>query len=148
MEHSRGRIISVADDLSHATVEVNTAVFCSRCASGKGCGAGIFGSDRGPRRLDAPVVGHLELREGDEVQIELAPQSVLNAALIVYGIPLAATVLATGIAYVARLTDAEAVLAVIAGITVSVFISRRRLRRSNCLRQFTPAITGRLGRVE
>lgn len=148
MEQSRGRIISVADDLSHATVEVNTAVFCSRCASGKGCGAGIFGSDRGPRRLDAPVIGPLELREGDEVQIELAPQSVLRAALLVYGIPLAVMVLVTAIAYLAQLTDAEAVLALIAGITVSVIVSRRRLRRSNCLRQFTPAITGRLGRAE
>jgi len=148
MEQSRGRIISVADDLSHATVEVNTAVFCSRCASGKGCGAGVFGSDRGPRRLDAPVVGHLELREGDEVQIELAPHSVLHAALVVYGIPLAVMVLVTGIAYLARLTDVEAVLAVVTGIAVSVIISRQRLRRANCLRQFTPAITGRLGRVE
>lgn len=80
--------------------------------------------------------------------IELAPQSVLHAALIVYGIPLAATVLVTGIAYLARLTDIEAVLAVIAGIAASVFISRQRLRRSNCLRQFTPAITGRVGRKE
>jgi sigma-E factor negative regulatory protein RseC len=148
MEQSRGRIISVADDRSRATVEVDTAVFCSRCASGKGCGAGIFGSDRGPRRLDAPVVGHLELREGDEVQIELAPQSVLHAALLVYGIPLAVTVAMAGIAYVARLSDAEAVLAVIAGIAVGGFISRWRLRRSNCLRQFTPAITGRLGGAE
>jgi sigma-E factor negative regulatory protein RseC len=148
MEQSRGRIISVADDLSHATVEVNTAVFCSRCASGKGCGAGIFGSDRGPRRLDAPVIGPLELREGDEVQIELAPQSVLRAALLVYGIPLAVMVLVTAIAYLSQLTDAEAVLALIAGITVSVIVSRQRLRRSNCLRQFTPAITGRLGRAE
>jgi positive regulator of sigma E activity len=93
-------------------------------------------------------VGHLELREGDEVQLELAPQSVLHAALLVYGIPLAVTVVMAGIAYFARLSDAEAVLAVIAGITVSAFISRQRLRRSNCLRQFTPAITGRLGGVE
>lgn len=148
MEQSRGRIISVADDLSHATVEVDTAVFCSRCASGKGCGAGIFGSDRGPRRLDALVVGQLELHEGDEVQLELAPQSVLRAALIVYGIPLAATVLVTGIAYLAGLTDMEAVLAVSAVVAVSVIIGRQRLRRSSCLRQYTPAVTGRLGRVE
>ena len=82
MEQSRGRIISVADDLSHATVEVNTAVFCSRCASGKGCGAGIFGSDRGPRRLDAPVVGHLELREGDEVQLELIAVLLLSYGVV------------------------------------------------------------------
>lgn len=148
MEQSRGRIISVADDHSSAVVEVNTAVSCARCASGKGCGAGIFGSNSGPRRLEAPVVGRLELREGDEVQIELAPRSVLRAALIVYGSPLAAALIASGVAYFANLSDGESVLAVIAGIALGAFISRRRLRRTECLQQFTPAITGRLAGLE
>lgn len=148
MEQSRGRIISVADDLSHATVEVDTAVFCSRCASGKGCGAGIFGSDRGPRRLEALVVGQLDLREGDEVQLELAPQSVLQAAFIVYGIPLAAIVFVTAIAYLAGLTDVQAIVAVSAALGVGVLIGRQRLRRSSCLREYTPAVTRRLGRLE
>jgi len=148
MEQSRGRIISVANDHSSAVVEVDTAVSCARCASGKGCGAGIFGSDSGPRRLEAPVVGQLELREGDEVQIELAPRSVLQAALIVYGAPLAAALLASGIAFLANLSDGEAVLAVTAGIGLGAFASRQRLRRSECLRQFTPAIVGRVAGVE
>lgn len=148
MEQSRGRIISVANDSSRATVEVDTAVFCSRCASGKGCGAGIFGSDRGPSRFVAPVVGNLELREGDEVQIELAAQNVLHAALIIYGIPLATALVASGAAWLAGLSEGKAVLAVIGGLALGALIARRRLRHASCLRQFTPAIVGHLAGVE
>lgn len=148
MEQSRGRIIAVANDCSRATVEADFALFCSRCASGKGCGAGVFGGDSGPRRFEAPVIGRLELRKGDEVQIELAPRSVLRAAYIVYGLPLAVALTASGAAWLAGLSDGEAVLAAIGGIALGAYLGRRRLQRSDCLRQFTPAIVGRLGEVQ
>lgn len=143
MEHSRGRIISVARDHLSATVEVDTAVFCARCASGKGCGAGIFGSDNRPRRFVAPVIGGSTLQEGDEVRLELAPESLLHAALTVYGIPLVTALAATGVAYFAGLSEGGAVLAALAGIAVGAMLSRRRLQKSNCLRRFTPVITTR-----
>ncbi len=142
MELSRGRIISVAQDHLSATVEVDAAVVCSRCASGRGCGAGVFGSDARARRFDAPVVGNIRLHEGDEVRIELAPKSVLNAALIVYGIPLVTALAATGVAFFTGLPDSWAVLAAIAGLAAGVLLGHRWLQRSSCLRQFTPAITG------
>ena len=143
MEQSRGRIISIKQNPLRATVEVDTAVFCSRCASGKGCGAGIFGSDRGPRRIEASVTGHPELREGDEVQLELAPQSILRAACVVYGVPLATAVVVAGMAWLAGVAEGTAVVAVIAGIVTGAFASRLWLRRDACLQQFTPVITGR-----
>ena len=148
MEKTRGRILSILPDGSSATVEVDTATFCERCASGKGCGAGIFGSDRGPRRFEAPIVDRAELKAGDEVQIELAPQSVLRAAWIIYGVPLAGALVAAGIAYVAGMTDGESLLAIIAGLVLGGYIGRRGLRGSDCLRQFTPIITRRLTGAE
>ncbi len=144
MELTRGRIISVAQDHLTATVEVDTAVFCARCASGKGCGAGVFGSDDRPRQFAAPVLGNIRLHEGDVVRIELAPQSVLHAALIVYGIPLVTALAATGVAFFTGLPDSRAVLAAIAGLAAGVLIGRRWLQRANCLRRFTPAITGHI----
>lgn len=144
MDKTIGRILAIQPDQSSATVEVESANFCARCSTGKGCGAGIFGSDRGPRQFDAPIVGPLNLREGDKVRIELAPQSVLQAALVVYGVPLAMALIGSGIAYLLGASDAESVVAVLAAIGIGVFISRRRLQRSNCLRQFTPTITQRL----
>lgn len=148
MEQSRGRIISIADDLSRATVEVNSASICARCASGKGCGAGILGNDGGPRRIEAPLIGHFDPHVGDEVRLELAPQSVLRAALVVYGAPLAGVLIAAGVAHLLGFSDARTGLAVALGVMFGAFISRRRLQRSHCLRQFTPAITGRLAGAE
>ena len=148
MDKTRGRIVSIQPDGTRATVEVETADFCARCSAGKGCGAGLFGNDRGPRQFDAAIVGHLDLRAGDDVRIELAPQSVLQAALIVYGLPLAMALLMSGVAYAAGMADAEAVLAVLVGIGAGAYMGRRRLQRSNCLRQFTPAITQRLAGAE
>ncbi|MDH3620747.1 MAG: SoxR reducing system RseC family protein [Gammaproteobacteria bacterium] len=148
MEHTRGRILSIQPDPAIAIVEVDTVSFCARCAAGKGCGAGLFGSDRGPRHFEAPIVGLMDLREGDEVRIELAPRNVLHAALVVYGLPLTGLLLMVGIAYLFGWSDWIAVLAAGTGIVLGAFIGRRHLARSNCLRQFTPLITQRLSGAE
>ena len=148
MEKTRGRILSILPDGSSATVEVDTATFCERCASGKGCGAGVFGSGRGPRRFDAPIVNGAEFKAGDEVQVELAPESVLRAAWIIYGTPLAGALAAAGIAYMVEMTDGRSLLAILVGLLLGGYIGRQRLRRSECLRQFTPVITQRLARAE
>lgn len=148
MEKTRGRILSILPDGSRATVEVETATFCERCASGKGCGAGIFGSDRGPRRFEATISGRSEYEAGDEVQLELASESVLGAAWTLYGAPLAGALVAAGIAYVAEMTDSRSLLAIVVGLVLGGYIGRRRLHRNECLRNFTPVITQRLAKIE
>ena len=82
------------------------------------------------------------------MQIELAPQNVLRAACIVYGVPLATAVVVAGIAWMAGVSEGTAVVAVIAGIVTGAFASRLWLRRDACLQQFTPVITGRLAEPE
>lgn len=148
MEKTRGRILSVQPDGASATVEVETVDFCARCAKGKGCGAGLFGNSRGPRQFEAPVLGPMKLQAGDEVLIELAPDSVLRAASIVYGAPLVGMLIAGGISYLAHMTDGQSALVLAGGIIGGACISHWRLRRRNCLRQFTPTITQRLATAE
>lgn len=144
MQTTRGKILSVRPDRAAATVAVNSVDFCARCAAGKGCGAGLFGSSRKTRHFDAPIIGHMDLREGDEVQIELAPQNVLRAALEVYGPPLSGALIMAGIAYLAGWPDWQAAVAAALGVILGAAVSRMRLRRARCLRQFTPVITRRL----
>ena len=139
MEQSRGRILSIHPDSASATVEVAAGSVCARCAQGKGCGAGVFGSDQGARRFDAPIVGNMVLHVGDEVQIELAPQSVLQAAALVYGVPLVVALVASGFALWMGASDGVSVLMVLAGIGGGVLVSRRQLQGAQCLRRFTPA---------
>ena len=143
MEQARGRITAIHED--HATVEVDTASFCSRCSTGKGCGAGLLGADRGPRHVDVSLPRDTRFGEGDEVTLELAPQSLLQAARIVYGMPLAAIAVVGVLAMLLGWSDGHTVLTMLGAVAVAIGIGRKRLQRTNCLKQFTPMIVQRGG---
>lgn len=145
MEQARGRITAIHSD--SVTVEVDTKSFCSRCSTGKGCGAGVFGADRGPRHVDVPLPDNARYREGDEVTLVLAPQSLLQAALIVYGVPLLVAVVVSLLAMLFGWSDLESVAVMLGAVVIGVTAGRRRLRRTNCLKQFTPVIDGQAGTV-
>lgn len=142
MDSPSGRILAIRHDSSprRAEVEVTSAQRCARCASGKGCGAGLVGKDGRLRRVDATIPAGCEVTVGDEVRIELAPDSVLAAALVVYGLPLAGAVVGAGAAHLASFGDAGAALAASTGLAVGAFLGRAHLRRVRCLNRFTPTI--------
>jgi len=146
MENPRGRVINLTPSkpAPHALVEVDASISCARCREGKGCGAGLLGASQGSRRVEALIGAGLEVREGDEVRIQLAPSNLLEASLMVYGVPLAGAVLGAAIAYLAGLGDLYAALAALGGIAGGLGVARYRLRAAQCLRQFTPTIVERL----
>lgn len=146
MDNPRGRVIAVAgfEPAPYALVEVDASVSCARCAEGRGCGAGLLGRTSGSRRVDALIASGLMVREGDEVRIELAPSNLLQASMIVYGLPLAGGVLGAGLAYLVGLAELYAAMAALGGIFVGLMAARLRLRRASCLRQFTPTVVERL----
>jgi len=146
MESPQGRIISIHQDATppYAVVEVDASAACARCASGKGCGAGIPGGDDRQRSIDALIAQGLEVREGDRVSVELAPDNLLRAALIVYGLPLTGAVVASAAAYWLGASDPGAAAMALAGAGMGVLVGRLRLRRARCLRDFTPTVTERI----
>lgn len=146
METPQGRILSVQSDAipPSALVEVTASVSCARCAAGKGCGAGILGGDEKPRQVDALIARGLNLREGDRVQIALAPNNLLRASAIVYGLPLMGAVAGAAGAWWAGLGDLGAAFSALAGVGVGILAGRRRLQRTGCLQMFTPTVTARL----
>ncbi len=146
MEKARGRITAIHD--AHLTVEVDTASFCSRCTTGKGCGAGLLGADRGPRHVNLPLPRDACFVKGDEVTLELAPQSLLHAALIVYGIPLLVMAGVSVLAVLLGWSDLVSAAVMLGAGVIGVAVGRRRLQRSNCLKQFTPVINGRAGVIQ
>lgn len=141
MDHPTGRVITVDRETPSAVVEVASGFSCARCAAGKGCGAGLFGGGRGSRQVEAHIAAGVEIREGDTVSIELAPRHLLNAALTVYGLPLAGGLVGAGFAYTLGLGDLGASLAGLAGIAAGITLARNRAARSRC--QFTPTIVAR-----
>ena len=146
MEQARGRITAIHGD--YVTVEVDTASFCSRCSTGKGCGAGLLGADRGPRQVDVPLPRDAHFNPGDEVTLELAPHSLLQAARIVYGMPLAAVAAVGGLAMFLGWSDGTTLIMMLSAVVVAIGIGRKRLQRTNCLQQFTPMIFDRTGTAQ
>ena len=146
MQHPEGQVLSLdaSSDPAHAVVEVAATFRCERCASGKGCGAGLLAGDAAPRRVDALVDRRLDLHVGDRVRLEIAGTSVLRAAGLVYGLPLGGALLGAGLAWWSGAGDAAAALAALAGALAGISAGRRRLRRETCLQQFRPVVTARL----
>jgi len=142
MSNPTGRVLSLVDspDGARAIVAMDDLPACPRCAAGKGCGAGVLAMRKGQRNVEARLPSGLVVTVADVVELSLAPDNVLRAAAIVYGIPMLGALAGAAIAYAARAGDAGAASAVLLGLAVGLFVSRQRLRRTDCLQRFTPTV--------
>lgn len=127
-------------DGGRATVAIESAVACPRCAEGRGCGAGLFQSRRKRQLLEVDVPAGMQVAPGDEVAVTIGPQSLLKAALYAYGLPLGgmlAMLALAGLLWPA-LDDAGHVAAAAAGLAGGFLLGRRRLRKTSLCREFLP----------
>ena len=149
MENPQGRIQSLQgeQDSMRAVVGIDVAAACPRCAAGKGCGAGLFVDTGRRRQVEAAVRPGLQLVEGDLVEVALAPDNLLRAALIVYGLPMAGAIIGAILAYALSLGDISAAVAALAGLVTGLLLGRWRLRQEDCLSRFGPTGARRLSDV-
>ena len=148
MRNPQGRIISVDDSGASVVVEVEPGLVCERCASGKGCGAGLLGRAPGERQVTATVAAGLDVGDGDDVAIVLQPRNLLRAAFVVYGYPLLAAVAAAAAAFGMGFGDGAAAGTALAGIAVGFGMARLRLAQARCLRDFTPTVVEKLQKLQ
>jgi len=146
MDNPTGTIISLVagEQGRRALVDVDAGPACPRCAAGKGCGAGLLIGNDQLRRVAAAVGDDRALAAGDRVELVMATDTVLRAALIVYGLPLLGAVGAAALAYLLALGDAAAALAAITGLVSGLLAGRWQLHRGGCLQQFVPLVGRRL----
>jgi sigma-E factor negative regulatory protein RseC len=146
MDNPTGIIQALVTDArgTRAIIDVDVGTACPRCAAGKGCGAGLLVGSSRLRRVEASFNASLDLTEGDNVEIELTPKNLLQAALIVYGLPMLGAIAAAGFAYVMVLGDAAAASAAIVGLLGGLVVSRWRLQQTACLGSFVPRVAKRL----
>ena len=78
------------------------------------------------------------------MSIVLEPRNLLRASVIVYGYPLLGAVLAAIVAMKFGMGDGTGAVAALAGLVSGMLIARIRLRKTRCLRDFTPVIVERL----
>ncbi len=142
MQTPVGKIVSIGPGT--ATVAVERTAACPRCAAGKGCGAGLLSGSKRPAMLEVSLSPHLSLNEGDEVRLMLEPSHLLQATVLVYGLPLAGIVLMLVVGWVISrpLSDPEAIAYAAAGLAAGFLTGRWQLNRQNCLKQFVPKIAG------
>ncbi len=143
MESPVGRIVSLAD--GHATVSVDAAANCARCAAGKGCGAGLLTGSNRSRLIEVQLASGLGLKVGDEVKLALAPANLLRAALLAYGLPLGGMLIALGVAgFLDRaLDDQIAVVLAVGGLAGGTLLGRYYLNKDGCLKNLVPTISER-----
>lgn len=147
MDNPKGKVVSLVDraDGVRAIVNVEVAVACPRCAQGKGCGGGLLTGSDSDRQIEATIRSGLDIAENDFVEISLAPDNLLRAAAIVYGLPMLGALAGAAVAYALSLGDAAAAVAALLGLCFGIAVGRRRLRRTDCLRRFVPSVEKRLG---
>ncbi len=146
MENPTGKIHSLiaSNDGVRAVVDVDMSTACPRCASGRGCGAGLFAAGNRQSRVEAIVTGQIALEEGDSVEISLASQDLLKAALIVYGMPLFGALVVAGLAYLLQMGDSAAAVAAVIGMLGGLLYGRWHLSRNECFESFLPCVERRL----
>jgi sigma-E factor negative regulatory protein RseC len=141
MESTTGLVVAVSGDI--ATVEVTSPIACRRCASGKGCGAGLLDTAR-PRTIDVRIPQNSNLTRGDAVTLVADSRQLLQAALFAYGLPLAGLLLSAGLATLLwpGVGDAAAAGFGLAGLAAGAATSRWWLGRNantTCAR-FRPVV--------
>lgn len=146
MNHPQGTVVLLEGGrvAVRALIDVEPSIACPRCAAGKGCGAGLLGSGRGMRRVEASVPEGLALAVGDRVAVALMPENLLAAATIAYGLPLAGAVLGAGIGLYLAAGDPGAAAAAAIGLAMGLVAARLRLRRGACLHRFVPVVHARI----
>jgi len=146
MQNPQGQVVSVCRGASGPTaiVQVDKTAICERCESGKGCGAGLIGSSQVGRQVEALIASGLEVNDGDRVIVELEPQNLLRAAIVVYGYPLSGAVLMAVAGFAFGLGDVSGAVAALAGIGAGMLVARIQLRNRQCLRDFTPTVVATL----
>jgi sigma-E factor negative regulatory protein RseC len=145
MDNPRGRVLSLTQngDDRRAVVVVAEMPVCPRCAAGKGCGAGLFASARGPQEIEALIAPGLQPGIDEEVELQMSPDNLLLASFLVYGLPLIGAIAGAAIAYGLSLDDPTAALLAICGLGSGLLISRWRVKASACMQRFTPKIERR-----
>lgn len=142
MDRASGKIISVC--AVSATVSV-ADTGCPRCAAGKGCGAGLLTGRSGSSEVELQLPAGHQYHVGDEVTLSIASSSLLRAALLAYGLPLAGTVLALTVGWLvmAPLSDLAGALIALAGLLAGFIAGRSQLRKDDWCKQFVPSIDSR-----
>lgn len=152
-----GIVRVVAVEADRAWLEPEQGTSCGGCASAAACGAkgiGTLASRLEARRFAiaraaASGAGFdlAELRVGDRLVVAIDDRSLLQAAGLAYGLPLAAALAAAIVAQETAGTDGMALLAAIAGLAAGLGVMKRAAARMAARGALQPRVVRRADAV-
>ncbi|MGI5308608.1 SoxR reducing system RseC family protein [Rheinheimera sp. WS51] len=116
----------VAVDTSGVWLTTTPVSSCNACNVSDDCGTGIVAKTLTPRQHRFFVSTSLSLLPGEQVKIAVSEQNLLQAAFVVYLLPLVLMLLSA--LYVSnglQLTEGWVMLAALLGASIGFFIARR-----------------------
>lgn len=110
------------------TLEIERATACSLCGQKRGCGNATWGKLLGHDQHSVEVENTIEAKVGDLVMVGLEEKVMLNAAMMLYVMPLAGLMLFALLAHWLFGDDLSVILGAVLGL-VSGFIFAKRFYR-------------------
>lgn len=120
----------VAEQGDQVWVQTIRQSACQSCQARQGCGQKLLAEVSGGRANQVAVDNHLGARVGDRVTLGIPEAALLQASLLVYGLPLVLFVAGTLCGdWLLPNVDGAAVVSGLAGLGVGFVLARRRGRR-------------------
>lgn len=138
MIEEKAIVTGVVDDL--AMIQMQRQSACSHCELSRGCGTGALGRLLGHRSRPLTISNQYNLKPGDRVVLGMPDKALLNASLLIYGLPLLG-IMAGGLLAQWLFGKSEMVIIILAttgfaaGLVYSAYIARSRFSG-----QFNPVI--------
>lgn len=142
MIEQTGRVVAL--DESRIWVEVVPQASCKGCSAQEGCGQSLLQKVAGSRLERLVLDKTLDLQVGDWVLLGMEGEAVLNASLLVYGLPLAGLMLGAIFARLAGATEPVALLIALLSLTGAVGLVKTLSRRFSCNSSYHPQLLRRL----
>lgn len=127
-----GTVVALFGD--RAVIETEPIQHCEACASGRGCGAGLFARLLSRRATRLEVSNDLGVATGDRVTVGVDERGLVRASLRLYGTFLMALVGGAAAGHALALSqgwpaDAVSVLVAFAAVVVAMLLMRGRPAR-------------------
>lgn len=121
-------------------VETQRASGCASCSSQKGCGVRVLQGVFGGRRHRVTAQTALPLRIGDRVELVLPASALVQAALLMYLLPLVALVVGAVIGQIVFHTNGAAILGSASGFVLSLVLVARLQSATHRQGRFAPRV--------
>ncbi|MBU6953729.1 SoxR reducing system RseC family protein [Hahella sp. HN01] len=138
-----GKVVAVGDH--EVWVRTTRESVCQSCSARKGCGSRLLNQMSDGASTQIKVAKTFDVDVGDEVEIGVAEQALLNASLLVYLAPLIAMIILAGVSQsLLHWPDLGVALAGLSGLGLGFVFVKILSSRLSCNPSYHPQLLRKL----